>query len=81
MIKKTRSALLPPTGGILVTRRLSVRAPEVMKRMGFASLVGAAVCRFVRADVFMGARLGQKKAQPTRPLLVFLSAVTEEKHP
>lgn len=64
-----------------MTRHLSVRAPEVVKRMGFASLVGGAVCRFVRADVFMGARLGQKKAQPTRPLLVFLSAVTGEKPP
>lgn len=48
--------------------------------MARLSLVCWGVFLLLRADVFMGARLGEKKAQSALPLLVLLSADAEEKH-
>lgn len=63
-----------------MTRRLSRRAPGAMKLMALLSLVCWGVFLLLRADVFMGARLGEKKAQSALPLLVLLSAGPQEKH-
>lgn len=51
-----------------------------MKITDCASLARCRVCLFMRTDVFMGARLGEKKAQSALPLFVFLSAKQGEKN-
>lgn len=49
-----------------------------MKLMAFPSLAGWGVFLLVWADVFVGARLGEKKAQSAPLVLVLLSADAKE---